>query len=84
MNLKYILSQMNEWVKDDVEGDFRKEIYNEIIGQYIRYINNVLFNIGGIYVNEHYEGDPLPSYVPVTKEKQRESFKFIWEQALDC
>lgn len=59
MNLKYILSQMNEWIKDDVEGDFRKEIYNEIIGQYIRYINNVLFNIGGIYVNEHYEGDPF-------------------------
>ena len=47
-------------MKDDVEGDFRKEIYNEIIGQYIRYINNVLFNIGGIYVNEHYEGDPFP------------------------
>ena len=84
MNLKYILSQMNEWIKDDVEGDFRKEIYNEIIGQYIRYINNVLFNIGGICVNEHYEGDPLPSYVPVTKEKQRESLKFLWEQALDC
>mgnify|MGYP002797792762 CR=1 FL=1 len=84
MNLKYILSQMNEWIKDDVEGDFRKEIYNEIIGQYIRYINNVLFNIGGIYVNEHYEGDPFPSYVPVTKEKQRESLKFLWEQALDC
>ena len=31
MNLKYILSQMNEWIKDDVEGDFRKEIYNESI-----------------------------------------------------
>lgn len=84
-NLKYILPRLNEWVKDDdPEGEFQQEIYNEIIGQYIRYVNNVLFNIGGIYVNEHYEGDPLSSYVPVPKERQRESLKFLWEQARDC
>ena len=83
-NLKYILPQLNGWIKDDPQGDFRKEIYNEIIGQYIRYINNVLFNIGGIYVNERYEGDPLLSYAPVSRASQKESLKFLWEQAKDC
>lgn len=84
MNLKYILPRLNGWMTDDPEGEFQQEIYNEIIGQYVRYINNVLFVIGGIYVNEHYEGDPLPSYAPVPREKQREALKFLWEQARDC
>lgn len=83
-NLKYILSHLSSWIENDPEGEFQSEIYNEIVGQYVRYINNVLFNIGGIYVNERYEGDPLPSYQPVSKAKQRESLKFLWEQARDC
>lgn len=48
-NLKIILANLNGWVgKDDPDYRFRLNMYNEVIYQYFRYLNNVLMNIGGI------------------------------------
>lgn len=42
-NLKYVLANMNTWVgKDDPDFTFQDNMYNEVIYQYIRYLNNVL------------------------------------------
>lgn len=83
-NLKYLLANMNGWVgADDKDFEFRRMIYNEAIYQYIRYMSNVLGNIGGIYINERYDGDPLPSYSVVDKSKQKASLKFLFDQLKD-
>lgn len=75
---------MSAWVgKDDPDLAFRENMYNEIIYQYVRYVNHVLLNIGGIYLNERYDGDSRPSYSVVPREKQRRAFHFLLSQIGD-
>lgn len=83
-NLKIILVNLNGWVgKDDPDYRFRLNMYNEVIYQYFRYLNNVLMNIGGIYMNERYDGDVLPSYTVVPRKDQRRAVKFLLDQMKD-
>lgn len=80
-NLKYILANLNEWVgAEDKDYSFRQNIYNEIVYQYFRYLNHVIYNIGGIYINQRYEGDPLPFYESVSRDKQERAVSFMLEQ----
>ena len=80
-NLKIILANLNGWVgKDDPDYRFRLNMYND---QYFRYLNNVLMNIGGIYMNERYDGDVLPSYTVVPRKDQRRAVKFLLDQMKD-
>lgn len=83
-NLKYLLKNLNEWVgEEDKDFRFRENIYNEVIYQYVRYINHVIFNIGGIYLNERYAGDARPSYRAVETEKQKRATQFMLAQLKD-
>ena len=38
--------------RDDPDYTFQQNMYNEIVYQYVRYVNHVLLNIGGIYLND--------------------------------
>ena len=83
-NLKYVLAHLSEWVKDtDKDYTFRQGIYNEIVYQYVRYLNHVTFNIGGVYLNERYDGDARPGYQVVSNEKQERALQFLLEQVKD-
>lgn len=76
-NLKYILANLNNWFdSSDKDYTHRFMLYNELVQQYVRYLNHVYANIGGIYLTERYVGDPRPSYESVTKEKQKERYIF--------
>ena len=89
-NLKYVLAHLNGWVGvEDKDYTFRQQIYNEIVMQYFRYLNQVVANIGGIYLNQKYATDPVPAYALVPKERQRESLMFLLNELkemewLDC
>ena len=83
-NLKYILSNLNNWFNNsDKDYKHRFSLYNEVVQQYVRYLNHVFANIGGIYLTERYEGDPRPSYEAVAKEKQQRALKFMMTQVKD-
>ncbi len=85
-NLKIILANLNNWFEaksQDKDFAIRGSLYNEVIQQYMRYLNHVYTNIGGIYLTEKYEGDPTPTYAFVPKEKQQRAVKFLMEQAKD-
>lgn len=83
-NLKYIMTHLDEWVaKDDVDGKFRLIIYNEILGQYQRYITNPLAQVGGIKLYDHMEGDKWSSYEPVDRQTQLRAAKFVLSQIKD-
>jgi hypothetical protein len=83
-NLKYVLDNLNDWVKaDDKDYSYREYILAQARGQYIRYLNHVLTNIGGIHVNEKYEGDNVEHYKVVTRKKQQEALQFILAQMED-
>ncbi len=83
-NLKYILSNLNGWTKGlDKDFEYRTDIYTGIIYQYVGYISNVFANVGGLYLNEKMEGDPVDAIRPVSRERQKDAFKFICDQYYD-
>ena len=83
-NLKYILGNMNAWIGDqDPDFSQRRTLYDELLTQYIRYLNHVLANVGGIYFAEKMEGDPVEAYRSVPRERQRESLLFCLAQLKD-
>lgn len=80
-NLKYLISNLDSWVgKDDEDFSYRTEIYDAIVFQYIRYINHVFANIGGVYLNEVKVSDNMVPFKSVEKEKQIAALKFIMGQ----
>ena len=83
-NLKYVLANLHDWTAtDDEDFSFRQNMYNELLYQYIRYMNHVLINVGGIHVNERYDGDGLPFFSIVSKDKQQRALRFMLEQMRD-
>ena len=83
-NLKYVMNHLNEWVRsEDKDYSYRESLWTNIITQYVRYINHILNNIGGIYLNEKYEGDPRPFFESVPRERQEEALKFLVNELYD-
>ena len=82
--LQYILKHINEWVADkDKDFEFRTALYDEIVYAYVRYLSFVLGDIGGIYLNERYDGDQRPSFKTVSKEQQKKALNFLLNELKD-
>lgn len=77
MNLKYILSNLNGWVKNDRDYSYRKEIYSGIVYQYLNYIQHVYAILGGIYLHEKMEGDSVKGVECVPASEQKRAFDFL-------
>lgn len=79
-NLKYILANMHTWMGDK-DDDYKKisERYNGILRQYMLYLTHVSGNIGGSYMNEIKSGDAMPRYAPLSRTKQKEALKYLFE-----
>lgn len=76
-NLKYILANTNTWLADqDPDYTHRKELYSQIASQYLRYMNHVLAQVGGI---ELYFPGPKSKHLPaepVSRQTQRAALKW--------
>ena len=83
-NLKYILPNINSWIRDDADFTHRKNLYTRVYMQYYTYLQNVIYQIGGIYFNEVKEGtcDLKPS-MPVDRDVQKASVKWLLDQTAD-
>lgn len=85
-NLKYILAHMEEWITDEEDPDLshRTALYEAAAGQFARYVNAVMLNVGGIRltdVNSNTAGGPQAVSVP--KEVQRASLRWVLGQMKD-
>ena len=79
-NLKYILSNLQGWINDDPDYSHRQALYGQIMTQYYRYLRNVMYNIGGIYLTEVKEGTPGKRYEAVPKARQKASMAWVLKQ----
>ena len=79
-NLKYILSNLQGWINDDPDYSHRQTLYGQIMTQYYRYLRNVMYNIGGIYLTEVKEGTPGKRYEAVPKARQKASMAWVLKQ----
>ena len=83
-NLQYLLKHINDWVADkDKDFEFRTAVYDEIVYAYVRYLTFVLGDIGGIYLNERYDGDQRPSFKTVSKQQQKKALNFLLNELKD-
>ena len=79
-NLKYILANLNEWITDDADFRYRKEIYGNILQQYFRYLMNVSYQIGGIQLTQVKDGTRGETVKPVDREVQKKAVAWVIKQ----
>lgn len=80
-NLQRILVKLPEWTK--VEGDQYQNIatmYNQLVGQFRRYIGHVTRNIGGVYETFRTVEESEPVYEITPKAMQRDAMSFLNRQ----
>ena len=80
-NLQRIVPQLMQWSKEENE-DFQnlKDIYDQISGQFSRYMGHVSRNISGIYKTPRVVEDTDPVYEYEPKAKQIEAIAFLNQQ----
>jgi hypothetical protein len=80
-NLQRIVAHLPEWTKVPNE-DYSNlsQMYREVQGQYQRYVEHVLKNIGGVYETQKTVEEKGAVYEIVPKAKQKEAINFINNQ----
>ena len=80
-NLKRIVPELMKWTKQDNE-DFANlgDIYNQVTGQFNRYMGHVARSVGGIYKTPKVVEDAEPVYEFTPKAKQAEAVAFLNQQ----
>lgn len=80
-NLKRILPNIEKWTyqKGEDYGDL-KEIYNEVVNQFNRYMGHVAANVGGMSENFKTYDQKGPVYAYLPKSKQKEALAFYKQQ----
>jgi hypothetical protein len=77
-NLKRILPNLITWTSEDGKNyDEMGELYEQVVGQFNRYMGHVVANIAGMYeVYKTYEQEGAV-YTHVPKARQKEAMKFL-------
>ncbi|MDF1698155.1 MAG: zinc-dependent metalloprotease [Saprospiraceae bacterium] len=78
MNLKRIMPNLIEWTSEETK-DFAelREIYNNVFGQYRRYVGHVISNVGGVYEYNKTSDEDDVVYTHVEKSKQKNAINFL-------
>ncbi len=83
-NLKRILPNLEKWTSEKGQNyDELSTMYDQLLGQFNRYMGHVAGNIGGIY--EHYKTSEQEGnvYTHVAKDHQKEAVMFLNEQLFE-
>ena len=77
-NLKRIVPNLIEWTSEETKDYSElKEIYNNVFGQYRRYVGHVIANVGGVYEYHKSSDEEQAVYTHVEKEKQKDAINFL-------
>ena len=83
-NLKRIVPNLIEWTAEDGK-DYQdlEDLYQQVVGQYRRYMGHVTANIGGVY--EYYKTYDQEGavYIHTPRDKQERAMKFLNEQLFE-
>ncbi|SEM73788.1 protein of unknown function [bacterium A37T11] len=83
LNLQRLIPQIIDWTTQP--GDNYTEagkLYMAAIGQWRTYAEQVLANIGGIYLENPVKGDHKKAYLPVSRLTQLRAFDYLAKNAL--
>ena len=77
-NLKRIVPNLVTWTAEDGKNyEDLGTLYGQVLGQYNRYMGHVSNNIGGVYQYTKTYDQEGPVFIPVPKERQKESLEFL-------
>ena len=81
-NLKYVIKHLPEWTKEEngFYSDNLRNMYSQVVNQYLRYSIHVANNIGSIYETWKSVEQSGNIYTPEPKEKQKEAVDFLQKQ----
>ncbi|WP_047416465.1 zinc-dependent metalloprotease [Cellulophaga sp. Hel_I_12] len=83
-NLKRIVPNISTWIAEDGKNyDDLGTLYEQVLGQYNRYMGHVSNNIGGVYEIYKAFGQDGAVYTPVAKERQKNSLDFVQKQLFE-
>ncbi|MBI1781328.1 MAG: zinc-dependent metalloprotease [Sphingobacteriales bacterium] len=83
-NLKWIVPQLPDWLNEKGENfENLAEVYNEVVGQYNRYMFHAATYIGGIYTDYKTTEQPGNVYTVVPKSLQKEALNFLSKNLFD-
>ncbi|MFW6201389.1 MAG: zinc-dependent metalloprotease [Gemmatimonadota bacterium] len=84
-NLRRVIGRLVEWTTDPGENyDDLEELYGELLGQWSRYVNHVVNQVGGVYVDLKTADQPGPVYDGVPRERQEEAVAFLADQVFEA
>lgn len=77
-NLKRIVPNLIEWTSEETK-DYSElgELYNNVFGQYRRYVGHVIANVGGVYEFNKSSDEEQAVYTHVEKAKQKDAINFL-------
>jgi hypothetical protein len=77
-NLQRILPNLKTWTRTPNENyDNLRSMYEELLGQYRRYVMHVVKNVGGEYHTPKNVEEAGNVYQPVEYERQKEAMRFL-------
>lgn len=85
MNLKRELQQLPQWTADNTKDLYDNDVwnlYNQIYGQFMRYIGHVTNNIGGQLKTFRPKDEAGDVYVPTPLQRQKEALQWIDSRVL--
>ena len=79
LNLKRLLRHLPEYTYEsgDIYGDDLKGMYNQVLGQFMRYTMHVVRNFGGVYADFKTVDQVGPVYTDTPKEKQLRALDYV-------
>ncbi len=81
-NLRRVMQNLPQWTHEENDQyDDLSMMYSQVVGQFNRYQNHVMKNIGARYTNNMPGKDP---YVNVPKERQKEALQYIGRNVFDA
>ncbi|QCK13642.1 zinc-dependent metalloprotease [Mangrovivirga cuniculi] len=79
-NLKKIVPKLPEWTFEEGEDYSQlEELYNQVIGQWRRYLFHSANNVGGVFRQPKVFGQEGPMFVPISKSRQKSTLNFVYE-----
>lgn len=83
-NLKKTASRISGWIgENDPDYTFRDALSQDLLNQMYEYVRKPFEYVGGIFINDRREGDPVPTFQSVPKELQRDCLKWIVKEIQD-
>ncbi|MFW6202411.1 MAG: zinc-dependent metalloprotease, partial [Gemmatimonadota bacterium] len=84
-NLQRVIERLVEWTTDPGENyDDLEELYGELLGQWSRYVDHVVNQVGGVYVDLKTADQPGAVYDGVPRGRQEEAVAFLADQVFEA